>query len=690
MSSCESSEDEQEDDAEAEGGGGSGSDNVPGGDEDGRVQRRLHLFRCASIQHSLRRLWDILPKDENGELTMDGYVEFNLRLQKCLTPEFAIERAVDSAIGDWCEDVHEGQEAMTEQDFAMFLFELSSLWCGPAVSLRVYLLFLCSTFIAISEARGSHTVGLRPLDSVERLPKSFFDMLSLQGWARLPEDEAGMTEAQALAVWHQRNLAPESEQAALLQVQRQIFHVTHDVRSVLLFRQLDGRQQDEPTVLELVKQATQHLDKVTKAPVPGLPALKSDGHAGRASPRTEIVPLPWCPPTHTRAPGGPTIAASAALAARTAAGAEATAANALALAHPPSGGALRRGQSAPGAPRRPSLAAAAAAQQRAVPLGRAFDTRRTAGTRGRGLALAGRAALGSNSGELALRPEEGVRAPSSAPAKGSQANVTVGFTAESWAIAPSSSCATGPSVMSAPKGDPWQGLESPSYAGLGAGDYVDDEEPAGPSLELTAFVEAASFLPAYKLPKKPEGLYQNQVEPIVKNTPSSILFEAKRWQMHNKLVPEPFERVQRKLPEGVDPGPKGPGVGPMGNPNEPVWFEMNHRLQAILKRQGRRAERRRKRKLRSKLLTGRTKGLGKKSDGRNLREYLDKAALERAENQGDIPAKAPGEFLAKVQKEHLRRREAFLQRHFQEPPAPLPVARPVYCPPPGARMEQVR
>merc|ERR1719223_149273 len=72
-----------------------------------KVQRKLHLFQNSSVQQSIRRLWDVLPKDDHGELTMEGYIEFNLRMQKTLTPEFVLERAVDSAIGDWSEDVRE-------------------------------------------------------------------------------------------------------------------------------------------------------------------------------------------------------------------------------------------------------------------------------------------------------------------------------------------------------------------------------------------------------------------------------------------------------------------------------------------------------------------------------------------------------------------------------------------------------
>merc|ERR1719343_1682243 len=86
----------------------------------------------------------------------------------------------------------------------------------------------------------------------------------------------------------------------------------------------------------------------------------------------------------------------------------------------------------------------------------------------------------------------------------------------------------------------------------------------------------------------------------------------------------------------------------MAHPNEAVWFEMGHRLQMILKKQGRRAERPKKR-----------------SAGRELREYLDSYAAERARGQEDVPGQAAGEFLGKVHETYLQHREQLEQQRFQ-------------------------
>merc|ERR1719316_393182 len=102
----------------------------------------------------------------------------------------------------------------------------------------------------------------------------------------------------------------------------------------------------------------------------------------------------------------------------------------------------------------------------------------------------------------------------------------------------------------------------------------------------------------------------------------------------------------------------------MNHPNEPIWFEMAHRLHGILRRQGRRAERRKKRRLRSKLLRGKSKnGPRKRDEGKELREYLDR---QKAENEAHMLEKLtggrnvrelPSEFLSKVHENYLLHQE---------------------------------
>jgi len=213
------------------------------------------------------------------------------------------------------------------------------------------------------------------------------------------------------------------------------------------------------------------------------------------------------------------------------------------------------------------------------------------------------------------------------------------------------------------------------------------------------FLEGTALSPPYRLPVKPPDLYKMQTEPALKVLPSTVVFAANKWQMQHPLLGEPFERSLKKLPEHTRPSSLGPSYGPLAHPNEPIWFEMSHRLQAILKRQGRRAERKRKRRLRSKLFRGRS---GKKpetrQEGQQLREYLDSKAAEHAQGLREAPGEAHGEFLQKVHERYLLNRERLEATPFryrgtggavvdvygigEVPEKPRAVVRPVYVPPP--------
>lgn len=218
--------------------------------------------------------------------------------------------------------------------------------------------------------------------------------------------------------------------------------------------------------------------------------------------------------------------------------------------------------------------------------------------------------------------------------------------------------------------------------------------------------ESEPRLQAYHLPKRPEDIYHQQTAPRMVQLPSGIVFNAKKAQ--GQVVVEPFGRSLRKMPEDARPlDAGGPEVGPLGHPNEPVWFEMRHRLKAILDKQSRRAERRRKRRVRAKLLRGRARPPPKRDQGRELREYLDRAAAERTGGQRDAPGVPPGEFMSRVHEQYQLHRERLDMPRFRSPSAPggagmdrLPrplgacpspraqrVVRPVYIPPPHARAE---
>lgn len=224
-----------------------------------------------------------------------------------------------------------------------------------------------------------------------------------------------------------------------------------------------------------------------------------------------------------------------------------------------------------------------------------------------------------------------------------------------------------------------------------------------------SFLVDTPWSPPYQLPRNPADLYSKQTGPMVKVWPQSVVYAVNKWQDANPLVQQPFERVLRQLPADVRPSSAGPTGGPMLHPNEPIWFEMAHRLHGILRRQGRRAERRKKRRLRSKLFRGRSRHAPTKRDeGKELREYLDRqkaelgAAQSRERLGGPGAAREPGEFLGRVHENYLVHRERAESQPFrfrgvgskfagkkgvgEMLETKKAVVRPVYVPPPPSSM----
>merc|ERR1719375_2752679 len=112
-----------------------------------------------------------------------------------------------------------------------------------------------------------------------------------------------------------------------------------------------------------------------------------------------------------------------------------------------------------------------------------------------------------------------------------------------------------------------------------------------PAAEPTPFDRLANVPQdqAYRLPKSPSGLYKEQTCLAGRLKPSGVIHGV--YEEDNKKPKKaPFDRVLDKLPDNARPGDRGPEYGPMEQPNEMVWFEMNHRLHGILKKAGRRLE----------------------------------------------------------------------------------------------------
>jgi len=549
------------------------------------LQLNVMVFGCSSIQKSIRRIWDVLPKEDDA-LTFNGYVEIHMRIQKCLTPDFNQEEAKALAFGDWSDDVEEGRTVMNAPQFAMFLFELCCMWSGPKVSLSAHLLFLNAVFIGVTEVGTSRTVSVRALESVDSFPKSFFSLLSAEGWSGA-ETGSSVDEEEVLRAWMSRNVSREAEQDAMLKVQRQVFQITQDARSVLLFR-------DEGDVLDRVRVASHILSKVVTDP--NMFLLDKKVMDSRTPRPNGSHYARFQGPTCEHRTRDPQLDL------------EADFAKVL----------VRRTS-------RPSCRELESDRDAFIsspPRGRAFETRRV---HRRGLVLAGRAALRRETAIREAVTSETPRVDVTADtfdsvdaflhgASGPTDSLSRSFFA-AGERPPSSLCDRPKSVDTGTlegKAHPRDPVHRVSHA-------AEQRHAEDPLLE-------APSSNTYRLPSRPRGLYQNKVDPVIGKTPQVIGFEAKRsqWLLAKSRAARhdvDFERVLSLLPEKLQPVEEvRTPRGPLGHPSEPVWFEMGHRLHQILKKQGKRAERRKKRRIRLKLSGLTTR---KPDAGRDLRSFLD-------------------------------------------------------------------
>lgn len=635
------------------------------------VQRKVHLFQCSSVQQSLKRFWDVLTKNEDGRLPLDGYIDLNVRLQKCLTSDFDLERALESALADWHDDVKEGQESMSPEDFAMFLFELCSLWCNMNVELGVYLFFLSCVFIRVTQPQGTRAVALKQIDDVQLLTSSFFDLLAVQQDAKTAQAEDGLDDEQAFGMWYLRNFGREQE--ILLLVQRQVFTVTHDARSVLLFRS-EG-QRKEADLLELVKNASIDLNKVFPA-------------AEKASEPPIAVSTPLEPSIATPATGSSAWWLQN----------DASASRQLPRRGRPSSVPLAGTKSVPVLPSPGHEAAVAKSSLH-------FKSPSSAHRSGSmPLAPQGRQALHKESSQRQLKGL--VMAGQAAMA---------GHTSSSSGAAP-----RGKQINSGRSSNAMFGLDASSSQPFELRqDSVHGEVPHMPSAAATAqqrmganaavvaeavlqqaanYVTEPAYSQPYNLPRNPGALYKSQTEALLRMKPSDVSFAVNVQPRPPQPKEARYDRVLQKLPERIRPPPEGPSCGPMHSPNEAIWLEMGNRLDLILKKVRRRVERRRKRKQRSKLFRGRNI---QNDDGQGLRRHEHKAGGGDA--QGN-------EYYARVHERYLLRRDSMGQQPPRGRGAPTtqhprqfaiaegggpagisqPVrpkkraARPVYVPPPAS------
>lgn len=72
------------------------------------IDRKLAIYYHPLFQEIIKNLLQLFNIEEQPfEIGLLEFVEFNLKLQKCLLPAFEIDNALVSALNDWVKEVAE-------------------------------------------------------------------------------------------------------------------------------------------------------------------------------------------------------------------------------------------------------------------------------------------------------------------------------------------------------------------------------------------------------------------------------------------------------------------------------------------------------------------------------------------------------------------------------------------------------
>ncbi|OMJ70983.1 hypothetical protein SteCoe_30910 [Stentor coeruleus] len=192
--------------------------------------------RVALLQHplwieSMKGWWNVTdPHDiavqeigTDGKITMEQYIDLNVRLQKALNPDFDYENACLSAAEDWDVDaedwtstvsVNETQhpctptsnyapsdgkptiKTFTFDKFSEFLFEVGEMWCDG--SIESILVIINSALLHISQGVHLCSTVFKDIDSIVSLPNHLFQELSDMALSNPPKN-------MDFIKWYQRN-----------------------------------------------------------------------------------------------------------------------------------------------------------------------------------------------------------------------------------------------------------------------------------------------------------------------------------------------------------------------------------------------------------------------------------------------------------------------------------------------------
>lgn len=192
--------------------------------------------RLALLQHPLwiecvKSWWNVMDPHEvniqetgtDGKITMEQYLDLNVRLQKSLNPDFEYENACVSAAEDWQIDADDWSETVSIGEtqhpvtptsnyapsiaqnsiksfnfdkFSEFLFEIGEVWSDG--SIESILVIVNCTMLHISQGVHLSSTVFKDIEVLSPLPALLFSEIADMGLNSCPQNMEFMK-------WYQRN-----------------------------------------------------------------------------------------------------------------------------------------------------------------------------------------------------------------------------------------------------------------------------------------------------------------------------------------------------------------------------------------------------------------------------------------------------------------------------------------------------
>lgn len=260
-----------------------------------KAHKRLALLQHPLWVECVKSWWNVMdPHDVNssesgteGKITMEQYLDLNVRLQKSLNPDFDYENACLSAAEDWQLDadnwsetvsigetqhpvtptsnytpsiIKESVKSFTFDKFSEFLFEIGEAWCDG--SIESILVIVNCTMLHISQGVHLCSTVFKDIEMVNPLPALLFSEIADMGLNSSPQNMEFMK-------WYQRNFLEVSSMRKYV-CERLFRIVPHEARINDLWISEEGYNQTD-VLIQCINRLEGLLNRIKKSEPVNLP-----------------------------------------------------------------------------------------------------------------------------------------------------------------------------------------------------------------------------------------------------------------------------------------------------------------------------------------------------------------------------------------------------------------------------------